>query len=59
MTSLGNAVQRGVSKKQIHKEKTGRDIALAYDEGKRTLAVCGVDAQKVGINSKPCPDVDC
>lgn len=47
LNTLGPAIERRNSKKYIHREKTGHNIALAYDESKRTLAICGVDIQKV------------
>ncbi|EJD00191.1 uncharacterized protein FOMMEDRAFT_112544 [Fomitiporia mediterranea MF3/22] len=45
-STLSAAVKNKRSKKHINREKTGQDIAMTYDEGKRSLAICGTDSQK-------------
>ena len=44
---LDGIVREKKYKKRILREKLGNDIITAYDEQKRLLVVCGVDAQKV------------
>ena len=44
---LGAAIEARRYKKPIKREKTGHDVALTYDDGRRMLAVCGIDYQKV------------
>ncbi|KAL5492779.1 hypothetical protein ACEPAI_4226 [Sanghuangporus weigelae] len=45
-STLDSAISGKRTAKVIKREKTGQDILLAYEEGKRTLVVCGVDVQK-------------
>ncbi|KAH8114632.1 hypothetical protein DFH11DRAFT_1508603 [Phellopilus nigrolimitatus] len=49
LSSLEAAIEYKRSKKTIKREKTGHDVAVAYDEGRRTLVVCGVDNQKPSV----------
>ncbi|THH11646.1 hypothetical protein EW145_g511 [Phellinidium pouzarii] len=49
LISLGAAISNRRPKKEIKREKTGHDIAVAYDEGKRALVICGVDTQKPSV----------
>jgi hypothetical protein len=44
---LDAIVREKKCKKRFLREKLGSDIITAYDEQKRLLVVCGVDAQKV------------
>ena len=46
--SLDSAISGKRHTKSIKREKTGQDVSLSFDEDKRTLAICGVDARKVG-----------
>ena len=45
---LDGVVRERKYKKRILREKLGGDVVAAYDEQKRLLVVCGVDAEKVG-----------
>ncbi|PPQ72320.1 hypothetical protein CVT26_007277 [Gymnopilus dilepis] len=40
LSQIGNAVKGRRSRKQIRREKTGQDVLIAFDEGKRMLAIC-------------------
>ncbi|KAL5513533.1 hypothetical protein ACEPAH_3932 [Sanghuangporus vaninii] len=45
-STLDSAISGKRTAKIIKREKTGQDILLAYEEGKHTLVICGVDVQK-------------
>ncbi|KAI5122456.1 hypothetical protein M0805_008767 [Coniferiporia weirii] len=49
LSNLDSAIANGRSKKVIKREKTGHDIVVAYDEGRRALVVCGIDIQKPSV----------
>ncbi|KAI5122457.1 hypothetical protein M0805_008768 [Coniferiporia weirii] len=49
LSNLDAAIANGRSKKVIKREKTGHDIVVAYDEGRRVLVVCGIDTQKPSV----------
>ncbi|KAH8114634.1 hypothetical protein DFH11DRAFT_1508479 [Phellopilus nigrolimitatus] len=50
LSSLEAAMKRKEgAKKRIKREKTGNDVVVAYDEGRRALVVCGVDIQKPSV----------
>ncbi|KAH8114640.1 hypothetical protein DFH11DRAFT_1764593 [Phellopilus nigrolimitatus] len=50
LSSLEAAIKhKEGAKKRIKREKTGNDVVVAYDEGRRALVVCGVDIQKPSV----------
>ncbi|KAH8114613.1 hypothetical protein DFH11DRAFT_1764484 [Phellopilus nigrolimitatus] len=49
LSSLEAAIEYKRFKRLIKREKTGNDVVVAYDEGRRTLVVCGVDIQKSSV----------
>lgn len=56
-SSLDSVISGKRHMKSIKREKTGQDVSFSFDEDKRTLAICGVDARKVsrGFTIDPHP----
>ncbi|KAJ7231899.1 hypothetical protein B0H12DRAFT_204922 [Mycena haematopus] len=50
-SALEHAVSRGraAARRVLHRDKTGKDVSLSYDEQKRMLSLCAVSKQQLYI----------